>query len=183
MVKITKPEFPIRSEHHDVIHGDIDQYVRQFTPSEHKDKNLINLYWFSLNAWAAIQSLVDTGAIDQSVVKTLYKSSEYQDFYTNKTYHGFLPIGIYTNDVDRYFNSNKPWFYENAVDREYNTENNKHINRKRLCSRSDIDICLMGPCYTDFFIASDGSYAIEPVIVDLSNNDCLVGLIYIWYNK
>lgn len=165
--------------------GTFRDRVREYNPKELHDLNMLNLGYFNLNPWKALRLLADHKIFDDAAVKKLCESSRYKCPITDNTYYALLPLAIFSDDLDKYFNEGfKPWYYEMAVDKSWNCQNdNSHLTYNAWRIYSAVHHCILGPGYTECTLPSDGSADHEIVMLDLSNGDKTVAVARTWYNK
>ncbi len=178
MIKIKEQSITYEHPYGDLI-SNYENYIREFDYDEYQDLNILQLSYFDPNPWKAISKIYH---LNQSSFKKLLYKSNYECPYTDRKYSALVPVAIFSNEIEKYFEPNKYyWFKDMACDKEWNL---KDINIASLdVEPTKFQQLILGSGYTIGTLISDGSNSILPVTVDLDNGDYLYCYSYIWHNK
>lgn len=137
------------------------------------------LSYFDPNTWAAVFKIQ---ALDQTALKQLFDICQYTCPYTRQVYTSLVPLVLWTNNPDQYFQGQEhAWYRDMACDGEWTRNQYSAVLEKGELTR--IQKLLLGSGYTNGTLMSDGSNSVEQVVIDLSNGDKLVCAVWIWHNK
>lgn len=180
MFKIKNRNAVIQHPYGDFLYGDgIQEYIRMFKKKDIVDKNVLNLGYFDYNKWAAIQKM---GVFDPIQLEMLRTMGKYDCEYTNRDYDGFLPLCIFSDDIEKYITNKNAWWYDMAIDKSWNLAPDDEYEDAAILG--DIEHVMMGSGYASGFITNDGSYSHVPVLMDIEDtNDVIYGVALCWHNK
>jgi hypothetical protein len=174
-IKIVRQEKAYKHPWGDNVYGDYDHLIRKAPKKLIGEQTLLFVTYFNSHRWEAMKNFT----VDVEELKT---ASTYECPITERSYTAILPVAIISADVKKYFDhygDNKPWFFDMACDPTWN----KYDSDDEIEGMSSIDICLLGPGYTDSCYPSDGSKSLNLFVADLDNGDMLLLVGYVWHNK
>lgn len=182
MFKIKNRNAEIQHPYGDFLYGEgIQEYIRMFKKKDIEGKNVLNLGYFDYNRWTAIQKM---GVFDQKQLELLHSMGKYDCEYTNRDYDGFLPLCIFSDDIEKYITNKEVWWFDMGTDRTWNLSGESPYEEYADVVIDGINHVMMGSGYASGFITNDGSYSHVPVLMDIEDtNDVIYGVALCWHNK
>lgn len=184
MLKIKHQNEHIQHAYGDFLYGDgIQEYIRMFKKTDIEGKNVLNLGYFDYNKWTAIQKM---GVFDQHQLELLHTLGKYDCEYTHRDYDAFIPLCIFSDDIEKYITNKNAYWYEMATDKSWNLRGDTPYDAYEA---EEVDVAginhvMMGSGYASGFITNDGSYSYVPVLMDIEDtHDVIYGVALCWHNK
>lgn len=183
-MKVIRTNKPLKLDNGDIDVYGLDKWLTPIDEVKGREaKAIIALDVVSLNPWRALQRM----GIDAEELKA---SCTYTCPITDREYTACVPDHIVTRDPTPYMEpipnhyremtEDLDWMRNHVLDDVYNRTSramwyDRHVNK--------LLACLIGPGYTHYISAWDGSNSVEVAAVELDNGDEIVCHHLVWYNK
>lgn len=188
--KIKNQGCEITHPYGDFIYGNgIQEYLRKYKRKDIEGKNILYLQYFYANPWTVVtdcEVTPDCEVFDTEHFNMLREMGAYRCEYTERDYDSFMPVCIFSDDVEKYIPNKNVWWYDMATDKSWNLSGNDpylDFDEPNDCIMTPLMTIMMGSGYADNFVMSDGSFSYVPVLMDIEGTDDVIyGISLCWHN-